>query len=42
MVQGPAKRLHHVSFTLAPGSLDGVLALAGAGGHAADRAAAGR
>jgi catechol 2,3-dioxygenase-like lactoylglutathione lyase family enzyme len=25
MVQGPAKRLHHVSFTLAPGSLDGVL-----------------
>jgi catechol 2,3-dioxygenase-like lactoylglutathione lyase family enzyme len=25
MVQGPAKRLHHVSFTLRPGSLDEVL-----------------
>ena len=25
MMQGPAKRLHHVSFTLAPGSLDEVL-----------------
>ena len=26
MMQGPVKRLHHVSFTLAPGSLDDVLA----------------
>ena len=25
MIQGPAKRLHHVSFTLRPGSLDEIL-----------------
>ena len=32
-MQAPAKRLHHVSFTLSPGSLDGFRG-AGPGGHA--------